>query len=147
MKTAVFLLFFHSKNYKLVNLKTRRKLNICFLMNFRPLLGKFEPGYSLIACTFFRTVHPSRSVCEGWQKMAISIFGTNIKSLKSILSSWHFFSYLNIELGDQLFFMTFSISFISKHGLFSKNVPNFLWLSIKQSYKISKNLLRIFTWM
>ena len=28
-----------------------------------------------------------------------------------------------------------------------KNVPNLWWLSIKQSYKISKNLLRMFIWM
>ena len=43
----------------------------------------------------------------------------------------------------QMNLMTFLISFISKHGLFSKDVPNFWWLSIKQSYKISKNPLRI----
>ena len=34
--------------------------------------------------------------------------------------------------------MTLLILFISKQSLFSKNVPNFWWLPIKQLYKISK---------
>ena len=43
--------------------------------------------------------------------------------------------------------MTLIISFISKHGLFSKSVPNFWRLLIKQSYMISKNPLRMSIWM
>ena len=39
--------------------------------------------------------------------------------------------------------MTTSNSFTSQHGLFINNVPNFRWLLMKQSYKISKNPLRI----
>ena len=75
------------------------------------------------------------------KKQHFSIFCANFQGLESNLSSW-FFSYYNIELGEQRLLMTLLISFISKHGLFSKNVPNFWWLSIKQSYKISKNTFR-----
>ena len=50
--------------------------------------------------------------------------GANFQGVKSTLSSQIFFSYWNIELDEQLLLMTLLISFISKHGLFSKKVPN-----------------------
>ena len=43
--------------------------------------------------------------------------------------------------------MILSVSFISNQGLLSKNAPNLFWLSIKQSYNVSKNPLRTLIWI
>ena len=40
-----------------------RTVNISFLMNFIPQMGRFETVYSLICCTFFPTVLCSRLLC------------------------------------------------------------------------------------
>ena len=53
------------------------------------------------------------------------VLGANFQGLKSTLSSQNLFSNWNIELGKQPLLMTLLISFISKHGLFSKKLPNF----------------------
>ena len=84
---------------------------------------------------------------RAFKKRLYLVFSNNFQGLKSTLFSWNLFSFLNIELGEQLLLIRLSISFNSKYGLFSKNVSNFWWLSIKQSYKVSKNPLRMFFWM
>ena len=62
--------------------------------------------------------------CKTFSLRDILNLGANFHGLRSLLS------YSNIGLGEQLLLVTLSISFISKHGVFSKNgqrknVPNF----------------------